>query len=65
MNIERFNELLNGPLTHALMPFTIMRLSQALLYVVEGTGDAGEQLLEEWCRHRDKQDDATGEGGDR
>jgi hypothetical protein len=58
VNIERFNELLNGPLGHQLMPFAIMRLSQALLFVVQQTGEAGEKALEEWCQLREADDNA-------
>ena len=42
MTDERFNELLNGPLSHPLPMFSITRLAMALRQVVEETGKAGE-----------------------
>jgi hypothetical protein len=53
---ERFNQLLNGPLAHPLIPFTISRLSLALRSVVEATGEAGERALEEHCADREARD---------
>jgi hypothetical protein len=43
---ERFNEIINGPLHHPILPFTINRLVLALRIVVEQTGDAGDAALE-------------------
>jgi hypothetical protein len=57
MTEERFNELLNGPLSHPLPMFAATRLALALLAVVEATGDAGEKALEEHCRMRQQQDE--------
>jgi hypothetical protein len=62
MNIERFNQLLNGPLNHPLIPFVITRLSQALLFVVEQTGEGGEKALEQFCAGaREENDDQEDE----
>jgi hypothetical protein len=61
MTDERFNELLNGPLAHPLVPFTITRLALALRSVVEATGEAGERALEDHCADREAQDRMNGE----
>lgn len=61
MTDERFNELLNGPLHHPLVPFVISRLALALRSVVEATGAAGEKALESYCAARQAQDEATDE----
>lgn len=53
---ERFGKLLCGALSHPLTPFTIMRLQQALWFVVEATDGRGEQALEAWCARRNSQD---------
>lgn len=60
MKIERFNELLNGPLSHPIPMFIITRLSRALLFVVEMTGDAGEEALERFCRDQQSHDEQEG-----
>lgn len=57
MTNERFNELLNGPLSHPLPMFTITRLSLALMAVVEATGAEGEKALEAYCEQRAVQDE--------
>ena len=57
MTNERFNELLNGPLSHPLAPFAITRLALALRDVVISTGEAGERALEEHCRARQDLDE--------
>lgn len=57
MTDERFNELINGPLHHSLMPFVISRLVLALREVVEECGPAGEAALEAHCAARKKRDD--------
>jgi hypothetical protein len=54
---ERFNELLNGPLSHPLVPFVIMRLAGALRHVLEETGTAGDEALERYCAGRQADDD--------
>ena len=56
MTNERFNELLNGPLHHPMVPFVITRLSLALKAVVDATGEAGEKALEDHCAAREAQD---------
>lgn len=56
MTDERFNQLLNGPLSHPLVPFTITRLAMALRAVVEATGEAGDRALEQYCAEREAQD---------
>ena len=58
MTSDRFNELLNGPLSHPLPMFTVTRLAMALRAVVEATGEAGDKALEEHCRERQEQDDS-------
>lgn len=57
MTDERFNELVNGPLHHQLMPFVITRLTLALRSVVEACGPAGDAALEAHCAARRKHDD--------
>lgn len=52
MTNERFNELLNGPLAHPMMPFMITRLALALRAVLEATGKAGDDALEAYCAAR-------------
>lgn len=65
MTEERFNTLLNGPLSHPLLPFTITRLALALRSVVEATGQAGEDALEAYCAGREDQDRRNaGDGAD-
>ena len=54
MTEERFNELLNGPLSHPLPMFAIMRLALALRAVVTATGEAGEKALEQHCAEREQ-----------
>ncbi|MGH9685263.1 MAG: hypothetical protein ACRD4S_16835 [Candidatus Acidiferrales bacterium] len=61
MKSERFNDLLNGPLSHPLVPFTILRLSIALKAVVDATGYDGEQALEQHCALLKSRDDADEE----
>jgi hypothetical protein len=56
MTMERFNELLNGPLGHPMPLFHCMRLAHALVYVVMKTGQAGDQALEEHCASREQLD---------
>ena len=58
MKDARFQALLNGPLSHPVVPFTITRLILALRAVVEATGAAGEAALEEHCALREAQDTA-------
>lgn len=62
MTNERFNQLLQGPLAHPLVPFTITRLALALRSVVEATGKAGEDALERHCADREAQDQRADEG---
>ena len=56
MTDERFNELLEGPLHHPVLPFSLTRLMLALRHVVESTGAAGELALEEHCAGRAARD---------
>jgi len=58
---KRFNELLNGPLHHPFPLFQITRLSMALRFVVDSTGELGAQKLEWWCKARQRSDDAFAE----
>jgi hypothetical protein len=60
MTDERFNELLNGPLHHPMVPFVITRLALALRDVVNATGKAGEEALERHCREREESDRLKG-----
>jgi hypothetical protein len=60
MTDERFNELLNGPLHHPMVPFAITRLALALFAVVSATGKAGEEALERHCREREASDRMKG-----
>lgn len=61
MTTDRFNQLLNGPLNHPLIPFQITRLQLALLYVLEATGPAGDRALEDYCARRQQQDEQIDE----
>jgi len=54
MTDERFNELLQGPLHHPMVPFAITRLALALRAVVEATGEAGTKALEDHCALREE-----------
>ena len=49
MTTARFNELLNGPLAHPIPTFARTRLAMALWSVVDATGAAGAQALEQYC----------------
>jgi hypothetical protein len=53
---QRFNELLNGPLSHPMPMFVITRLALALRAVVEATGEPGDRALEQHCAAREAQD---------
>ena len=48
---DKWNELLNGPLYHPALPFTIMRRLRALRFVVDCTGDVGQKTLLDHCHH--------------
>jgi hypothetical protein len=56
MTVDRFNQLLAGPLFHPLPMFTTTRLALALKHVVDQTGEAGEKALEDWCADREEAD---------
>jgi hypothetical protein len=60
MTSERFNELLNGPLSGPLLPFTITRLALALRAVIDATGEPGELALEAYCCEREAEDARRG-----
>lgn len=64
MTNERFNQLLNGPLHHPLVSFTLTRLALALREVVEATGQAGEDALERHCAEREADDNRKAGLGD-
>ena len=59
MTDERFTQLLDGKLFHPEILPAVARLVKALRYVVQATGEAGDQALEDYCRevetgnHRD------------
>jgi hypothetical protein len=66
MTVERFNELLDGPLSHPLPTSMMNRLALALLEVVRATGEYGARVLERFCRElqeEDEQDRDEREGG--
>jgi hypothetical protein len=54
MTNERFNELLQGPLHHPMVPLAITRLALALRAVVDATGEAGAKALEAHCAQREE-----------
>jgi len=64
MSTEEFNRLLNGPLSHPLVPFTITRLSLALAAVVEATGKRGAEALRSHCAARDARDNREAREGE-
>jgi hypothetical protein len=53
---NRFNELLNGPLAGPAIEFSLLRVVQALRYVVEGLGAPAVKILEDYCEAREEQD---------
>jgi len=57
MSTEEFNRHLAGGLYHPFPMFVITRLSLALKYVVDATGEPGARALREFCAKRDAQDD--------
>lgn len=61
MTDKRFEELVNGPLSHPMIPFKLTRLMLALRAVVEMTGQAGEDALEAYCRDREAEDRRRGD----
>lgn len=61
MTDERFNELLNGPLSHPMPMLQFSRVVLALRAVVEATGQAGEKALENHCAARQAIDDLEGQ----
>jgi hypothetical protein len=58
MTDKRFSELLDGPLSHPIVVFRIMRLAIALKAVVDATGEAGAAALESHCAARLMADNA-------
>lgn len=56
MTDERFNELLNGALSHPVFMFRLNRLAIALRVVLEAAGEAGEKALEAHCAAREQAD---------
>ena len=56
MTTERYNELLAGPLTHASPSQTIMRLGAALRIVLDASGGAARDALEQYCDDRNERD---------
>ncbi|MDE3067778.1 MAG: hypothetical protein KGJ60_09530 [Verrucomicrobiota bacterium] len=56
MSDEKFNELLDGPLSHPLPIFRLMRLSMTLKIVVDAGGLAAEKALLKHCADLDKSD---------
>lgn len=60
MSDEEFQRLVNGPLSHPMIPFRISRLVLALADVVSATGDAGAEALRRHCMGRARQDLSKG-----
>jgi hypothetical protein len=56
MTDERFNELVNGPLSHPVGPLFMLRLANALRMVVERCGGAGDAALEAHCKEVEAMD---------
>lgn len=56
MDDAKFQNLVNGPLSHPMPHFTMLRLILALKYVVDETGPAGERALDKYCTERDLRD---------
>ena len=56
MTDERFNELVNGPLSHPVGPLFMLRLANALRMVVERCGGAGDAALEAHCKEVEELD---------
>lgn len=61
MSDDRFNELLNGPLSHPVGPLFLTRIATALRIVVAVTGTAGAQALERHCAAVQAHDEAGGD----
>ena len=53
--MDRFNQLLNGPMAHPLLPFRLTRMQNALFTVAVSCPEAWENL-ERYCRQREQQD---------
>lgn len=68
MSDERFNQLLNGPLSHPLPICTLTRITLGLRHVLDVCGEPADKALEEYCREREERDqlddlaDPHGEG---
>lgn len=58
MTDERFQQLIQGPLSHPLLPFRFTRLLLALRAVVESSPEA-EKAFEAHCAARQKQDETA------
>lgn len=63
MSEEEFNKLLNGPLSHSMIPFRITRLAMALMHVVQETGEKGAEALREFCDAREAKDQSHDDKG--
>ena len=53
MSDEEFNQLINGPLNHPMLPLKLSRLLLALRCVVVATGPEGAEALRRHCEERD------------
>jgi hypothetical protein len=60
MDMNRFNELVNGPLGHPIPLFAITRLVGALWHLLNQTGERGEKALEAYCRLQEESDRIKG-----
>lgn len=56
MDDRKFQNLVNGPLSHPFPQFTVLRLILALKTVVDATGEPGERALDQFCIERDLRD---------
>ena len=57
MKLERFNELLRGPLSHPMPLFHISRLARALQFIVDHDNPKADKDLEIFCELQQQQDD--------
>jgi hypothetical protein len=60
---QEFNAIINGPLSHPLVPFAFTRLMLALRAVVDATGGAGADALRAVANSRQQQDEGGGAEG--
>jgi hypothetical protein len=56
MNPQRFDQLLDGPLSHPVLLYTVNRLRRCLYFVVEATGLEGAAAMERFCAEQTQLD---------